>query len=126
MKLLLLLIVIILALPGCAANMAAQGQNGPDMNIVQKQHTRADVERMLGSPVRTIRSENGQLVDLYRVEARTEPNLTRATGHAAVSLFSFGLWELVGGPIEAYQARRLDVLVQYDESDKVVSITSKR
>jgi len=126
MKLSIALILMISLLQGCAASMAAQGQNGPDMNVVKRQQNRDDVERMLGLPVETIRRTDGEMVELYIVEARTEPDMTRAAGHAAADLFTFGLWEFVGGPVEAYQGRRQRVIVQYDENDRVMSVMTDR
>lgn len=126
MKLSIVLILMISLLQGCAANMAAQGQNGPDMNVVKRQQNRDDVERMLGLPVETIRRADGEMVELYIVEARTEPDMTRAAGHAAADLFTFGLWEFVGGPVEAYQGRRQRVIVEYDENDRVMSVMTDR
>ena len=108
----IVLLVVIALLQGCAANMAAQGQNGPDLNVVKRQQTRAEVERMLGLPVDTIRRNDGETVELYVVEARTEPSTTRAAGHAAADLFTFGLWEFVGGPIEASNGRRQRIVVK--------------
>ena len=119
-------VVLLAFLQGCAANMAASGRNGPDLNVVKRQQTRDDVERMLGMPVETIRRTDGEMVELYLVEARTEPNATRAAGHAAADLFTFGLWEFVGGPMEAYQGRRQRVVVQYDDNDEVVSVMTDR
>jgi len=120
------IVLAALLLQGCAANMAAQGQNGPDMVVVKNKQSRDDIERMLGTPVETIRRTDGVLVGLYIVEARTEPSAARATGHAAASLFTFGLWDLVGGPIEAYQGRRQRVVVEYDGEDRVVSVLTTR
>jgi len=126
MKRILFLAIASIGLQGCAANMAVQGQNGPDMNVVKRQETRDDVERMLGLPVEIIRRSDGELVELYIVEARTQPSATRAAGHATADLFTFGLWEFVGGPIEAYRGRKQRVAVQYDEDDRVVSVMTDR
>ncbi len=126
MKLTILVIIVFALLQGCAANMAAQGQNGPDINVVKRQQTRDDVERMLGLPFDTIRRTDGEIVELYIVEARTEPDAARAAGHATADLFTLGLWEFVGGPVEAYQARRQRVVVHYDENDHVVSVMADR
>ncbi len=126
MKILACIVIAATLLQGCAANMAAQGQNGPDMVVVKRQQTRDDMERMLGSPAETVRRTDGVTVDLYIVEARTQPSAARATGHATASLFTFGLWELVGGPIEAYQGRRQRVVVEYDDQDRVVSVLTTR
>ena len=126
MKRILLLVLLAAGLQGCAANMAAQGQNGPDLNVVKRQETRDDVERMLGLPVETIRRSDGEIVELYIVEARTQASATRAAGHATADLFTFGFWEFVGGPIEAYHGRKQRVVVQYDEDDRVVSVMTDR
>lgn len=125
MKTTMLLIPLLLLFEGCAANMAASGQNGPDLNVVKRQQSRDEVERMLGMPAETIKRSDGAIVELYLVEARTEPDMTRAAGHAAADLFTFGLWEFVGGPIEAYHGRRQRVVVEYDESDQVVSVMTE-
>lgn len=126
MKTLLRITLASLLLSGCAANMAVQGQNGPDLNVVKRQETRDDVERMLGLPTGAVRGEDGAMVQVYIVEARTEPSVTRAAGHAAVDLFTFGLWEFVGGPVEAYKGRKQRVLVEYDENDSVVRMSADR
>ena len=126
MKRILFLAIVAIGLQGCAANMAGQGQNGPDMNVVKRQETRDDVERMLGLPVEIIRRSDGEVVELYIVEARTQPSAARAAGHATADLFTFGLWEFVGGPIEAYHGRKQRVVVQYDEHDRVVSVMTDR
>lgn len=121
----IVMILLVSLLHGCAANMAMQGQNGPDLNVVQRQETRDDIERMLGSPVKRLRRSDGKMVDLYIAEARTEPSPSRAVGHATVDLFTFGLWEFVGGPMEAYSGRRQRVVVEYDDNDRVVSMSRR-
>lgn len=126
MKPTIILMLLATLLQGCAANMAAQGQNGPDLNVVKRQETRDDVERMLGMPVETINRADGKLVELYLVEARTESSATRAAGHATADLFTFGLWEFVGGPIEAYHGRKQRVVVEYDDNDRVLSVMADR
>lgn len=110
----------------CSANMAMEGQNGPDMNILKRQQTRVDVERMLGLPKRTIQKTAGGVTELYIVEARTEPSLVRATGHAAADLLTLGLWEGIGGPLEAYGGRRQRVFVQYDNTGQVELVNTDR
>jgi hypothetical protein len=114
---------VVAVLPGCAANMAVNGNNGPDMAVVEQQHTRADVERLLGVPDETVSHRDGETVELYVVEAHTKPNGLRAAGHVTADVMTAGLWELAGGPIEAHKGRPQRVLVRYDEDDHVKSIT---
>jgi len=59
------------------------------------------------------------------VEARTEPDLARAAGHGLMDLWTFGLWEFVGGPIEAHNGRRQSVTVDYSSEGKVKKVTSE-
>ena len=120
------MILIALVVSGCAANMAANGKNGPEMAVVKRQNMRADVERMLGTPVETVSNSNGELVQLYIAEAHTEPSAARAVGHAFMDVASLGFWEFVGGPMEAYIGRRQRVIVCYDEEDRVMLITDEK
>ena len=111
---------------GCAANMAATGQNGPDMDIVMQETTRLDVERHLGSPVDVRNMSNGHTVALYEAQANIDPNMARAVAHGTLDLFTFGLWEVVGGPGEAYMGRRVEVTVEYDEQGNLFSLDSQQ
>ena len=113
------------ALSGCAANMAAKGSDGPDLSVVSQEATRMDVERQLGSPEQLQQQTNGDWVAVYDVEPRTKPNLARAAGHGTLDLFTFGLWEVVGGPLEVAHARRVLVTARYDDAGKLLQLTSK-
>lgn len=126
MRMTILIVMLACLTQGCAASMAAQGQNGPDIDVVKRQETRADMERMLGLPVETLQTSDDEIVELYIVEARTEPSAARAAGHATADLFTFGLWELVGGPIEGYKGRRQRVVVTYNENDEVLAVMTQR
>lgn len=110
-------------LSGCAANMAANGQNGPDLNQVKQQYSRAEVEQFLGLPISETTMANGHKVAIYDVEAKTDPSIVRAAGHGALDLISLGLWELVGGPIEMYNGRRQQVKASYDSKNRLVDLT---
>jgi len=122
----LLCCFLAILMTGCAANMAAQGQNGPNMELVKQENNRRDIERYLGLPVEITPQGEGHYLAIYDVEARTEPNMTRAAGHATMDLFTFGLWEIIGGPTEVYMGRRVKVTVEYDENNQFVNLTSEQ
>ena len=46
----------------------------------------------------------------------------RALGHGALDLFTLGLWEIAGTPIEAMQGETYTLTVEYDKSDKVPKV----
>lgn len=105
--------------------MAATGRDGPDLAVVRQEGTRQQVERQLGSPVSLRAEPNGEVSAIYDVEPRTKPNLTRAAAHGTLDLFTFGLWEVVGGPLEVAGNRRVLVTARYDRSGKLLARTSK-
>lgn len=110
---------------GCAANMAATGQNGPDIEVASQETTRQEVERQLGSPKEVKKLKNGHFLAIYNIQASTEPNLLRAAGHGTMDLFTIGLWEIVGGPMEAYIGRRILVTAEYDRQNNLIALDSK-
>jgi len=119
-----MMVLVAVLTAGCAASMAYNGQSGPDMSVVNRQHTREDIERILGGPTKTISNSDGEVVEMYIVEARTKPSAIRAVGHGIMDLYTLGLWEFVGGPMEAYMGRRQRVTVRYNEEDRAMSILS--
>ncbi len=116
-------LIFLIVLSGCSANMAANGQNGPDLKLLTQEYSRKDVERLLGSPVSSYQLQDGQMIAQYNVEARTEPSISRAAGHGVMDLFTLGLWELVGGPMEMYRGRRQQVTVKFDQDQHVVDVS---
>jgi hypothetical protein len=123
MKYFICLLIGLMFLPGCAANMAFNGQNGPDLELVKQEIKRDDVERRLGYPARTEHWPDGSQTSLYEVEAKTEPDTARAVGHGMMDLWTLGLWEFVGGPIEAYKGQRQLVTVDYNGEGEVMAVS---
>jgi hypothetical protein len=107
MRSLITIAVATAVLSGCAANMAATGNGGPKMSAVKQQHTREEVERVLGVPEETISRSDIEVVELYVVEAHTEPNALPAAGHVTADVLTAGLWEFAGVPFEALEVARV-------------------
>lgn len=107
-------------LSGCSANMAMNGQNGPDIKVVKQQTTRQNIELMLGSPIETSSLKNGHVICWYQFEGDIDPDYLKAVGYAAADLFTFGLWEAIGSPIEGYKGRKRKAVVEYDLQNSVI------
>lgn len=121
-----IILMVTTLMTGCAANMAANGQNGPDLQIVQQEKSRREIEHYLGTPETVLTHDNGHSVATYDVEAKTKPSIARAAGHGAMDLLTLGLWEFVGGPAEMYMGRRVLVSVEYDREGKLIALDSVR
>jgi hypothetical protein len=114
-----------LIMTGCAANMAANGQNGPELSLVSQEKSRQEVERHLGVPIKILKLNGGQYIATYDVHAKTEPSLARAAAHGALDVFTIGLWEVIGGPAEIYLGRRVLVSARYDKSNQLLTLQSR-
>ena len=110
---------------GCAAKMAANGQNGPELSLVSQEKSRREVERHLGLPISILNLEGGQYIATYDIHAKREPSLSRAALHGALDLMSIGLWEVVGGPAEIYHGRRVIVSAKYDKANQLLTLQSR-
>lgn len=91
-------------LTGCAATMEMQGRKGPDLNLIKAGMTREDAQKILGAPVQVYDNPNGRL-EVYEYLPPKKGNKAVAAGHAALSIASLGIWEVVGVPMEMGSSR---------------------
>ncbi|MEH6445206.1 MAG: hypothetical protein V7784_15030 [Oceanospirillaceae bacterium] len=118
-------LIATLIMTGCAANMAANGQNGPELSLISQEKSRREVERHLGLPINILNLKGGQYIATYDVHAKTEPSLARAMGHGALDVVTLGLWEVIGGPAEMYHGRRVIVSARYDKANQLLTLQSR-
>lgn len=114
------------SLTGCSVGMAMSGDNNPDLSQVAQGATRGEVEMQLGAPVKSSYNKNGARIDTYQYQIGNEPSAGRAMGHAAMDVLTFGVWELVGSPIEGFQGESYEMTVTYDSSDVVQNLSSRK
>src|SRR4029079_11745880 len=91
------------ALPGCAVYMAANQPEKKDVGVFKPGTPRSTVLAELGTPVETT-MRGGAKVDVFNF-TQGYSNLEkggRAVLHGAADVFTLGLWEVVGTPIEGY------------------------
>jgi cell division septation protein DedD len=118
---------ISLMLGACSVGLAMNGEEDPDLSVVKRGTTRANVESEIGKPIKTVRLANGTKADVYAYEVGNEPSIARAFGHAVADVFTLGIWEVAGTPMERGHEEKHYLTVYYDENDTVTAVEpSKR
>jgi hypothetical protein len=118
------LIILLLAITGCSVGMAMSGKKNPNLGAVQVGSTRGEVELQLGPPYKTASLPNGLRSDMYEYEIGNEPSAGRAIGHGVMDILTFGIWEVVGTPIEGVIGDKYDLNIIYNSDDTVASINA--
>jgi hypothetical protein len=106
---------------GCSVVMATQQPGRKDLSVLTKGVDRTRVIAELGSPL-TTKVQEGKRQDVFsfRQGYSTGAKAGRAVFHAVADVFTLGLWEVVGTPVEVVaKGTDVKVAVLYDENDKV-------
>lgn len=114
-------LMFVLLLAGCSVGMALSGNSQKDTSILFAGAPRAAVIEKLGQPETTTRNAEGHYVDSYVVVKGNSRSIGRALGHVTMDVFTLGLWELVGTPIEAVASYESTsrVVIYYDAQERV-------
>ncbi|WP_373080240.1 hypothetical protein [Fusobacterium varium] len=116
---LLLLVVIITNLSGCSAVMAAKGKKEASVSALQIGDTKNMVLAKIGyQPIRTYMDKNKQ-IEIYEIEVGNEPSTGRAIAHGTLDLFTLGLWEVIGTPLEATNGEKSYLTIEYEDGKLV-------
>lgn len=118
-------LVFVLAMTsGCSVYMAAKQPEAKDLSVIEKGTPRNRIIAELGAPVWS-GEKNDKKVDVfafkqgYSAGAKTG----RAVMHGVFDVFSLGLWEVVGTPVESYASGTdMKLEVTYDGNDQVESV----
>lgn len=117
----LFLAAVTMLLSSCAVYMASNLPPMRNLAVLTPGTERDLVIAELGPPVTSEKTENGTK-DIYTF-VQGYSKLTkagRALFHGTADLFTMGLWEAVGTPIEgAFSGKRISVRVIYDHESKV-------
>ncbi len=116
----------LLLLTGCSVGMALSGDHAPDLSAVKIGAARGEVELQLGDPVRSSTLPDGRQSATYEFVMGNTPSAGRAIGHGAMDVVTFGLWEIVGTPIEAVQGEQRRIVLTYDKDGRVAAIHSMK
>ena len=108
-------------LPGCSVYRAASQPDKKDLSVLEPGTRRELVIAELGQPVYS--GKDGDVdYDIYNfVQGYSKGAKTgRAFLHGAADIFTLGLWEVVGNPIEtAASGTKMKVKISYDVEKKV-------
>lgn len=113
-------------LSGCAVMKATNQPGAKDLSVLNKHTPRATVIAELGKPVMS-ETKKGEHVDVFNfVQGYSQTTKTaRALGHGVADVMTFGLWEVVGTPIEGLANGEINqVEVHYDRNDKVAKVVA--
>ena len=116
---------ILLVNSGCSVVMATKQPHKKDLSVLDEGTPRNKVVAELGAPILT-EEKDGNIVDTFAfVQGYSRGTRTgRAIFHGIADVFTLGLWEVVGTPIESIASGTdMKVEVVYDENDLVMSVT---
>ena len=121
----LVLLALLLPLGGCSVGMALSGKEPPDLSYCTVGEGRSDIELEVGPPLTVEDLPDGSQVCTYEYEVGGEVSPERAIVHGSLDVVTFGLWELVGTPLEAGQGQtyRMTVIYDPDGAAREVSFT---
>lgn len=119
------LVVAGMLMSSCSVIMAANQPGRKDLAVLTEGSSQPLVQAALGKPAWSGKNEQGldvevfQFVQGYSADAKA----ARTVWHLGADVFSIGLWELIGTPIESsYSGTRMNAVVTYDEQQTVRSV----
>jgi hypothetical protein len=119
------LVVAGMLMSSCSIYMAANLPGRKDLAVLTDGTPRPHVAAALGNPAWSGKNEQGfdvevfQFVQGYSGGARA----ARTTWHLTADVFSAGLWEIIGTPIEStYSGTKMNAVITYDERQTVKSV----
>lgn len=121
-----LLSLAVLFVASCSVVMATQQPGRKDLSVLTNGVDRERVIAELGTPL-TTEEKAGKKTDVFycRQGYSTGAKAGRAIFHGAADVFTLGLWEVVGTPVEAVaNGTDIKVAVCYDANGKVEKVTT--
>ncbi len=106
--------------------MATKQPSLKDLTVFRPGTERDLVIAQVGPPLSTEKVEGGKK-DIYTFVQgySTGTKAARAVFHGAADVFTLGIWEAIGTPIEgAYNGKKITERVVYDSDDKVKESTT--
>ena len=106
--------------------MAAKQPSKKNMDVLNAGTSRATVIAEFGAPIHSETDQDGNKVDIFKFIQGYSKGVkaSRALFHGAADIFTFGLWEVIGTPVESIaDGTEVKVQVTYDANDRVLKIS---
>jgi hypothetical protein len=121
----LLVMTVLLAahsIAGCSIIRTAQTEPGANLERVQPGISRAELEGILGEPIRSWRSSLGVMYCLYEYDSGRPGSGTEAAAALLANLMTMGLFELIAliEPEAFYAHHRGRIIISFDENNMVL------
>ncbi|OEU70744.1 MAG: hypothetical protein BA863_14765 [Desulfovibrio sp. S3730MH75] len=111
---------------GCSVYMAANQDDAKEMSIITEGQPRSVMLGEFGQPVSTVTRSDGTVeydVFSFRDGYSGGAKAGRALFHGVADVFTLGLWEIVGTPVEAVaNGDQMSYKIFYDEHGEVSNI----
>jgi hypothetical protein len=108
------LAVLVSVTSACSVGMALSGDPAPDLEACRVGVPETEIEEQLGPPVSARSLPEGGRQCVYEYVLGRAPSPERAIVHGSLDVLTFGLWEIVGTPVEGLQGQRYQMTVIYD------------
>jgi hypothetical protein len=110
---------------GCSVYMAAHQPEQKNFAVLTEGTHQSLVRTELGLPVWSGKDDQGFDVDVFQfVQGYTKgAKVGRAVWHGIADVFTIGLWEIIGTPVETIASgTKIKATVTYDEQQKVKTV----
>ncbi len=116
MKVLKLVAVLLClaVLNGCAVGMALHGKAEPQIDDLQLGMPIERVHFIMRNYTPAISFVGNKRIEEYDVQIGNAPSAGRALGHLAMDVFTWGIWEIVGTPMEAVITKSMKLTIIYE------------
>ena len=110
-----LIAVMPVLLSGCAVGMALHGKEEPEITDIDIGMPMDTVHFIMRNYTPKILTEGDYRVEEYKVEIGNEPSAGRALGHLAMDVLTWGVWEIVGTPLEGFSSKNMVLKITYEK-----------
>ena len=117
------ILMSLLFLSSCSVFMAAK-KEGVSIDELNQCRSRSCIISKGAIPIESEKNESGEVIEeTYQVQ-KPKGSAGRAAMHGVLDVFTLGLWEVAGTPIEGSMGEKemYSIRIYYEDGDKIKSI----